>query len=118
MDVLARIRYYMDLRKWNNYYFAKMIGKSRNTVNDMFRRNTCPTLPTLEAMCDAFEISLSEFFMDGDTAVHLNKSQQDILDVYRALSESNKKLANAYLYGLAQLPLTPNAADETKEDNV
>lgn len=62
MDVLARIQQLMDERGWTMYRLSKESGLHIKTVCNMFNRNSMPSIPTLEAMCKAFGISVPQFF--------------------------------------------------------
>mgnify|MGYP001119264050 FL=1 len=64
MDVQKRIKDLMELRGWTDYQLAKEAGLSHSTVTNIFKRNNAPTIPTLEAICKAFGITLSQFFED------------------------------------------------------
>lgn len=64
MDVQKRIKDLMELRGWTDYRLAKEAGLSHSTVTNMFNRSNASTLPTLEAVCRAFGITLSQFFED------------------------------------------------------
>lgn len=66
MDAQKRIRKLMEERGWTDYRLAKESGLSRSTVTNMFNRNNVPTLPTLEAVCKAFGITLTQFFSEGN----------------------------------------------------
>lgn len=63
MTVQQRIRELMEQRGWSEYRLAKESGLSQSTVTKIFDRNNLPTIPTLEAICKAFHISLSEFLL-------------------------------------------------------
>lgn len=60
----------------------------------MFTRGTCPTVDTLEKICDAFGISLSEFFEEDDRKAHVSKEELELLRKYRALPTKKKTLSN------------------------
>ena len=62
MDAQRRIKQLMEERSWTDYRLAKESGLSHSTVTNMFNRNNAPTLPTLEAVCEAFGITLAQFF--------------------------------------------------------
>lgn len=66
MDVQGRIKALMEERNWTDYRLAKEANLSHSTVTNMFNRNNAPTLPTLEAMCQAFVITLAQFFANED----------------------------------------------------
>lgn len=65
MDAQKRIRELMEERNWTDYRLAKEANLSHSTVTNMFNRNNAPTLPTLEAVCRAFGITLAQFFAEG-----------------------------------------------------
>lgn len=64
MDVLGRIKYLMDKENWSEYKLSKESGISQSTINSMFRNNNNPSIYTLENICYAFGITLSEFFKE------------------------------------------------------
>ena len=66
MDVLERLRRLLDERGWTEYRLAKNSGLSESTIANIFKRNTIPSLPTLEAICKGLGITLSQFFADGE----------------------------------------------------
>ena len=65
MDTIGRIRELMSSHGWSEYRLAREAGLSQSTVANIFHRGTLPSIPTLESICNAFGISLSQFF---DTA--------------------------------------------------
>lgn len=88
MDVLKRIKDIMEQRGWTEYKLAKESNLSQSTISNMFARNTLPTIPTLEAICKALKISLSEFFLDDKESTktkvmskytRLNLEQQELV---------------------------------------
>ena len=59
LDAQKQIKKLMEERGWTDYRLAKESGLSHSTVTNMFNRNNAPTLPTLEAVCRAFGITLA-----------------------------------------------------------
>ena len=66
MDVHQRLRQLLTERGWTEYKLSKLCGLSESTLSNIFRRNTMPSITTLEAICSGFGITLSQFFADGD----------------------------------------------------
>ena len=60
MDVIQRLRDMMTERQWSEYRLAKEAQLSQSTISNIFHRNTIPSIPTLQTICDAFGISLFE----------------------------------------------------------
>jgi len=90
MELLDRIKQLRDERKWSNYKLAKEAGISEGSLNNLFRLGNQPTIPTLEAICTGFGISLCQFFADGNEAVVLNNEQREMLDVWNTLNKEQK----------------------------
>lgn len=75
MDAQKRIKQLMEERGWTDYRLAKEANLSHSTVTNMFNRNNAPTLPTLEAVCRAFGITLAQFFTEDGEYKRYNKSE-------------------------------------------
>ena len=73
-----RIRQLMDERGWTIYRLAQESKLSQTTISNIFKRNNQPSLPTVNAICDACGITLAQFFTENDTANSPNaKSELD-----------------------------------------
>ena len=86
MDVRERLQSLMDERHWTIYRVAKEAGIPWSTVRNMFKRNTEPSLSTLECICNGMGITLSQFF-DFDHTMGLSETQQLLLIQWNLLSE-------------------------------
>lgn len=91
MDAQKRIRELMEERNWTDYRLAKEANLSHSTVTNMFNRNNAPTLPTLEAVCRAFGITLAQFFAEGEE-VQLTKEQQKLFSKWSTLTDRQKQI--------------------------
>jgi len=61
-DITNRIRYYMEYNGWSSYRLAKEAKIPYSSLSNLLNLKNCPTIPTLEKICIAFNISLAEFF--------------------------------------------------------
>ena len=95
MDAHQRLRQLLDERGWTEYRLSKKCGLSQYTLANIFRRNTVPSISTLEAICDGFGITMSQFFTDGDLTV-LTPEQKELFDKWVALTPEQKSA----VYGL------------------
>lgn len=75
MDVIKKIDDLMKERHWSDYKLAIESGLSSSTIANIHRRNTVPSISTLEAICSAFGITLAQFFSDNNFSVQLNSEQ-------------------------------------------
>ena len=97
MDILAKIQELANIRNWSINRLAKRAGLSQSTLSGLFLRNNCPTIPTLERICKAFGITLSEFFAEDNTLTQLTDEQREMLDKWAALSDEHKKAVIALI---------------------
>ena len=96
MDALQRLNQLLDERGWTVYRLAKNCGLSESTLANIFKRNTVPTITTLERICDGFGITLSQFFADGEM-VELTPELKELFDNWVNLTVEQKKAANQML---------------------
>ena len=90
MDIHARLKKLLNERGWAEYKLAKTCGLSESTIANIFRRNTMPSIPTLEAICNGFNITLSQFFADAEM-VELSPDLKELFDNYISLTPEQKK---------------------------
>ena len=66
MDYKSRIQEFLDAKGWTINKLADEAGFTHSTVYKLMNNeNRSPTLATLETICTALEISLSDFFDDS-----------------------------------------------------
>ena len=92
MDTHARLRILLEERGWTEYRLSKVCGLSESTLANIFRRNTVPSISTLEAICNGFGISLSQFFAEGNM-VELTPELQELFESWVNLSPEQKAAA-------------------------
>lgn len=102
MDILQRIIYLRDARGWTDYRLAKEAGIPQSTIANLYKRANAPAVPTLEALCRAFGISLSQFFAEEDETGALTSEQQELLRKWVLLSGIQKEKTFAYIQGLLE----------------
>jgi len=91
MDTNRRIRQFMEDRNWTEYRLAKESGLSQSTIANLYKRNTVPSIATLEAICKGFGITLAQFFCEGNM-VELTDEQKGLFDRWVTLSQEQKHL--------------------------
>ena len=92
MDVIKRIDFLMKERNWSDYKLAAESGLSSSTIANIHRRNTVPSIATLDAICSAFGITLAQFFTEETSTVQLNKEQQNLFNIWVTLTEHQKQI--------------------------
>lgn len=88
MNILEKITTLREDRHWTEYQLAEKSGLTQSTISSWYRKNLLPTIPSLMKICDAFEITLSHFFLeDSDQSVVLNEHQLELLTVASKLDK-------------------------------
>ena len=90
MDTNERLRRLLNESGWSEYRLAKKCGLSQSTLANIFKRNTVPSISTLEAICNGFGITLAQFFSDGET-VELTPELKEVFDHWLALTVEEKE---------------------------
>lgn len=91
MDINERIKYLAGRRGWTEYRLVKESHLPASTIANIYHRSTVPSISTLEAICDALGITLSQFFSD-DEMVALSTDQKELLDQWSRLSKEQRTL--------------------------
>lgn len=90
LDIHKRMKELMEERNWTEYKLAKEAGLSQSTISNLFKRNMLPTIPTLEAICGSFGLTLSQFFAEGNI-ISLTSQQKELINCWNVLSEEQKE---------------------------
>ena len=96
-DILSVITAYREERGWTEYQLAERSGLPQSTISSWYRKNMVPTIPSLEKICTAFGITLSQLFAKEDTPVSLTDSQKQLLERWSRLSEDQKAIIFALI---------------------
>ena len=101
MDPNLKLRELLDQSGWTEYRLARKAGLSDSTIINIFKRNTVPSIPTLEAICKAFNLTLSQFFAEGEM-VELTPDLKGLFDSWTSLSPEQKAAAQQMLKAMNQ----------------
>ncbi len=94
MDILQRIRDLKDERGWSTYRLTEEAQLPCATLSNMFARQTLPSITTLTAICNAFGISLAQFFSEDTDEILLSDEEKSLLQQLRLLKPNEKKIIN------------------------
>ena len=80
MDISDKITQFRMERNWTEYQLAEKSGLTQSTISSWYRKHMLPTIPSLMKICDAFGITLSQFFLeDGDNVILISEQQRQLL---------------------------------------
>ena len=89
MDVLERLHQLLESQGWTTYRLAKNSNLSHATIANIYKRNTIPSVSTLEAICKGFGITLSQFFAEGEM-VELTPELKEVFERWMVLTPAQK----------------------------
>ncbi len=92
MTVLERILQLKEQRGWTEYRLSEESGIAQTTISSWFRKNVNPSVSSLENICKAFNITMSEFFAFENTPVSLTDKQKSMLENWNKLNEYQQDL--------------------------
>lgn len=102
LDVSERILALLKERNWSIYKLSQMSGVAHSTITNIFERNTAPTIPTLEAICKGFNLSIAQFFLGDEESVLLTPDESELLKQWNSLKprqrEAFRNLLDSFLY--------------------
>lgn len=85
MDILKKINKMRIDRGWSIYRLSTESGVSQSTLTNMFNRETLPSITTLESICAAFGISMSDFFLE--TNEKKSDNNEELLSLFSSAPE-------------------------------
>ena len=104
-NILDTITAYREERKWSLYDLAAHAELKPSTISTWYNDNAIPTIPSLVKICDAFQITLSEFFAKAEgsksTPVVLTPQQMQVIDRWSVLRPDQQE---AFLNLLNTIP--------------
>lgn len=99
---LMKLELLMKEKNWSIYKLAKESDIPYSSLNNLFQRNTEPTLPTLRKICSGLGISLTDFFSDEplSSIPEYSIEERKLISLYQSLKTSDKKILMTYAMAL------------------
>lgn len=93
MEINERLYYWRNLKHMSIYKLSKLSNVSENHIRNLENGKKQPTIKTLQALTDALNITLSEFFnTDNNEVSYLSDGEKRILDSYRRLPKDKANI--------------------------
>lgn len=89
-DILSTITKYRENRGWTEYQLAERSGLPQSTISSWYRKDMMPSVPSLDKICRAFGITLSQLFAEDDALVSLTDSQKQLLERWAKLDDEQQ----------------------------
>ncbi len=99
---IRRIQELCETRGISIYRLSRMSDIPNTTLTNMIKKDTMPTIPTIEKICGAFDITLSQFFASEDIYGDLlTLEQKYVLEIWESLDDRSRELAKVYMKALS-----------------
>lgn len=92
IDILEQITIQREARGWTEYYLAEQSGLAQTTISSWYRKNMLPSLTSLEKICTAFDMTISQFLAEGQEGFPLTPEQKKLLNDWATLTDAQKEL--------------------------
>ena len=88
MDILEKIRLLRIERHWSEYQLAQESGIPQTTISYWYKKHVMPSLSSLKNICDAFNITLAQFFTEDEDEIDLTENQKNMLKEFNKLPKN------------------------------
>jgi len=96
MDATEKIKQLLQNRGWSAYRLSKQSGLSESTVNNILKRNTVPSVTTLEAICNGLGMTMAQFFAEGEM-IEVTPDVSELVQSYSVLAKEQKDVVRELL---------------------
>jgi len=90
INILDRITSNRISRGWTEYQLAQKSGIPQSTISSWYRKKMLPTLPSLEKICHAFDMSMAQFLSEDNCLTEITPDQKELLGKWELLTLSQK----------------------------
>ncbi len=91
MNVIDKIRKLQWERGWTDYKLSQAADISQSSLATLYSRNTPPKLEMLQRICEAFGITLAQFFLEDEQIEVLSEQEKKMLTSFRKLPPEKQK---------------------------
>lgn len=97
--ISEKIKKLLNQRNWSVNYLAKRADINYTTLQSWVKGKSVPSIELITKLCNAFDISLSEFFLASQMDFKL-LTEQELLNEWKLLNSSEQSMFLALLKAL------------------
>ena len=86
-----KILFLSQEREWSTYELAQRADITHSTLNSSINRDTPPKIDTLERICDAFGITLAQFFLEDEQMEILSAEEKELIARFRRMPPEKQR---------------------------
>lgn len=116
-DEIKRILKLCDERNWTKYRLAKKMDVPPSNIYSLMRRTSTPGIATLKKACEAFGITMEQFYHSEETTCIAEPYQVEMLKKYLRLTKEKRMKVDGFIDALIK-EQELEAAAEGYEENV
>lgn len=91
MDINKKIVDLCNKRAWSIYELSLQSGITQSSLNSMLHRGNPPKIENLKCICDAFGITLAQFFLEDESVEVLSTKEKELIDSFRKIPEKKQQ---------------------------
>lgn len=91
MDINKKIETLRFQRGWSMYELAQEAGITQSTLSSMIKRGNPPKIDTLECICEAFGVTLAQFFTEDEQLELLSEDEKELISLFRKTPDIKKQ---------------------------
>ena len=95
-----RIAELCEKRGYTKYRLSQLTDMSQTALANILNKRSVPTVVTLERICDAFDITLAQFFTENGGRLNLTEDQNEILEVWDGLESKEREILMTFIRSL------------------
>lgn len=88
-----------EKRGVSKYRLSQLSGISQSSLGRIIAKESLPSLITLEKICAALDVTLSQFFQE-DNQKDMTETQTEVMEIWNDLSADEQEVVMAMLRGL------------------
>lgn len=87
-------------RGYTKYRLAQLTGITQTALGNILNQKSMPTMANLERICDAFEVTIAQFFSEDGSRLDLTDEQKEILDIWDGLEKKEREIFITFIRSL------------------
>lgn len=98
--VALRIIELCEKHKISRYHLSQLTGMSQTALGKIVSKESIPTIPTIEKICDAFGITLAQFFTKDGIRPDLSAGQLELVETWEYLDDKEREILLTFVRSL------------------
>ena len=98
--IATRVKELCVKHKVTKYRLSLLTGMSQTALGNIMNMKSMPTVLTLEKICDAFGITLAQFFAREGKRPDLTQEQKEIIETWDMLGAEERRILLQFVRSL------------------